>query len=68
MAAKRKVVEIRLRVSVPKWASAAMARKEVRSRINDLCGYYDFVSGPRGEGQLTLRARSVERAPNYWRR
>jgi hypothetical protein len=66
--AARKIVEIRLRVSVPKWASAAMTRREVRSRINDLCGYYDFVSTPRGEGELRLRALSVERAPNYWRR
>ncbi len=48
MAAKKtKLVNLALTVSVPSWMTAAQARREVRTLINDHCNW--MSQGPQGE-------------------
>lgn len=57
---KRKQITMVVTVSVPKRMTAAMARQEIRTRINDLCGHYDHL----GYDQLaTEDVRAVKVCP-----
>jgi hypothetical protein len=40
---KRKTVTMALTVSVPTSLSAAEVRREIRTRINELCGYFSHL-------------------------
>jgi hypothetical protein len=54
----KKTVRMIVELVVPKWMTPAQARREVRSLINDMCGY--MSSGPDGQ-EISLRARKVTR-------
>lgn len=57
--AKRKELTMSVRVSVPAWMTAAQARREVRTLINQQCNY--LTSGPMELGwpEVSVKARQV---------
>lgn len=56
MPRKTKVVTMELAVTVPKWMTVAQARREVRTLINEQCGYLSH--GPDYD-DATIRVKSV---------
>lgn len=58
MAKTRKQVTMIVTVSVPAKLSAAAARREVRTLINDQCNYLDSVPGTFDE--LTVKVRQIK--------
>lgn len=63
MAKTRKVIAMAVTVSVPTWMTAAEARREVRTLINNqsnwLSGKRDAAGNWRDVGTETVRAKSV---------
>jgi hypothetical protein len=59
----RKTIELRVTVSCPLWVSRRQAKKEVRTRINQLCEY-GYEGGPDHDWECidenNFRARKVE--------
>lgn len=70
MASKRKTLTMQVTVSVPAWMTAADARREVRTLINEQCNYlgghfvFDLNGGStyREVHDKTVRARKVRPA------
>lgn len=64
MAAKKKLVTMRVTVSVPKWLSAAQARKEVRSLIQHQA-FWGHYNGEVGEdiGGHNFKVKGVGPCP-----
>lgn len=59
MTRKRKALTMSVTVTVPHWMTAAQARREVRSLINDQCGYM-IDGGPQNDyADATVKARTV---------
>ncbi len=56
---KMKLVKMHVTVNVPAWMTAAQARREVRTLINEQCGYLGH--GP-GYADATVKAKSVKSA------
>lgn len=60
---KRKTVTMTVTVSCPKWLTAAQARKEVRSLINDQAfwGHYHYSESGHADviSEYNFKARSV---------
>lgn len=58
MAKRRKYVAMTVVVSVPQWLSTADARREVRTMINDRCGWRSDLD------ERDVKAIAVRAAPN----
>lgn len=61
MARKRKLVTMTVTVSCPTWLTAAQARREVKSLINDQAfwGHYDPTGDGNDISEYNFKARSV---------
>lgn len=53
---RRKQITMTVTVSVPRWMTAAQARREVRTLINDQCNYMSH--GPNFD-DVEVKARAV---------
>ena len=59
MSRHRKVVSMLVTVTVPRWMTAAQARREVRTLINDQSNWMCFAPDHEEVDSETVRARSV---------
>jgi hypothetical protein len=58
MAKTRKAVTMLVTVTVPRGLTAAQARREVRTLINEQCNYLDSVPGTWDE--VTVKVRQIK--------